>query len=351
MVVKLILYLPMPTSKIIANWKNKVFDAVYWLEGEEPFYIDQVVNYAEHQLLSEADQSFNLTVFYGKDADWTQVINACKRYPVNAEKQVVILKEAQHMGQIEKLESYIEKPLASTILVIAYKDKNVDGRKTFGKLLKTKSVFIATKKMYDNKLPEWVSGFVSEKGFQISTKAVQMIVDHIGNDISRIQNEIDKLVVNLGDRKKITEDDIEKYIGISKEYNAFEFQDALAQRNFLKAIRMIQYFESNNKAAPIQLILPTLYSFFSKLYAIYGLGTRDEKTIMSEVGANFFSVKNLIIATRHYPVGKVQHILLLLQEYNLRVLGINDADNTDGDLLKELVVKIMDPALMDIAVK
>jgi len=341
----------MPTSKIIANWKNKVFDAVYWLEGEEPYYIDQVVNYAEHHLLSEADQSFNLTVFYGKDADWAQIINACKRYPVNAEKQVVILKEAQHMGQIEKLESYVEKPLSSTILVIAYKDKNVDGRKSFGKLLKTKSIFIATKKMYDNKLPEWVGGFVSEKGFQISTKAIQIIVDHIGNDISRIQNEIDKLVVNLGERKKITEDDIEKYIGISKEYNAFEFQDAIAQRNFSKAIRMIQYFESNNKAAPIQLILPTLYSFFSKLYAIYGLGSRDEKTIMSEVGANFFSVKNLLIAARNYPAGKVQHILILIQEYNLRVLGINDADNTDADLLKELVVKIMDPALMDIAVK
>jgi DNA polymerase-3 subunit delta len=143
----------------------------------------------------------------------------------------------------------------------------------------------------------------------------------------------------------------EKYIGISKEYNAFEFQDAIAQRNFSKAIRMIQYFESNNKAAPIQLILPTLYSFFSKLYAIYGLGSRDEKTIMSEVGANFFSVKNLLIAARNYPAGKVQHILILIQEYNLRVLGINDADNTDADLLKELVVKIMDPALMDIAVK
>lgn len=341
----------MPTSKIIANWKNKVFDAVYWLEGEEPFYIDQVVNFAEHQLLTESEQSFNLTVFYGKDADWAQVINACKRYPVNAEKQVVILKEAQHMGQIEKLESYIEKPLLSTILVIAYKDKNVDGRKNFGKLLKSKSVFIATKKMYDSRLPEWVAGLVTEKGFQISTKAVQIIVDHIGNDISRIQNEIDKLVVNLGDRKKITEDDIEKYIGISKEYNAFEFQDAIAQKNFSKAIRMIQYFESNNKAAPIQLILPTLYSFFSKLYAVHGLGTREEKTIMSEVGATFFAVKNLIIAARNYPVGKVQQILILIQDYNLRVLGINDADNSDADLLKELVVKIMDPALMGIAVK
>lgn len=341
----------MPISKIISNWKNKVYDAVYWLEGEEPYYIDQVVNYAEHQLLTEADQSFNLTVFYGKDADWVEIINACKRYPINAEKQVVILKEAQHMGQIEKLESYIEKPLSSTILVIAYKDKNVDGRKTFGKMLKTKSIFISTKKMYDNKLPEWVTGFVSEKGYQISPKAVQMIVDHIGNDMIRIQNEIEKLVGNLGARKKITEDDIEKYIGISKEYNAFEFQDAIAQRNFSKAIRMIQYFESNHKAAPIQLILPTLYSFFSKLYAVCGLGTRDEKTIMSEVGANFFSVKNLIIASQHYPVGKVQHILILIQEYNLRVLGINDADNSDADLLKELVIKIMDQAPINIAVK
>jgi len=205
--------------------------------------------------------------------------------------------------------------------------------------------------MYDNKLPEWVTGFVSEKGYQITPKAVQIIVDHIGNDISRIQNEIEKLVVNLGDRKKITDDDIEKYIGISKEYNAFEFQDAIAQRNFSKSVRMIQYFESNNKAAPIQLILPTLYAFFSKLYAIYGLGTRDEKTIMSEVGVSFYAVKNYIAAARNYPVGKVQHILILIQEYNLRVIGINDAANSDADLLKELVVKIMDPAMMDIAVK
>jgi len=224
----------MPTSKIIANWKNKVFDAVYWLEGEEPYYIDQVVNYAEHHLLSEADQSFNLTVFYGKDADWAQVINACKRYPVNAEKQVVILKEAQHMGQIEKLESYIEKPLSSTILVIAYKDKNVDGRKNFGKLLKTKSIFIATKKMYDNKLPEWVGAFVSEKGFQISTKAIQIIVDHIGNDISRIQNEIDKLVVNLGDRKKSRKMILKNTLALVRNTMHLNFKTPLRSEIFQK---------------------------------------------------------------------------------------------------------------------
>ena len=336
------LSLGMPTSKIIANWKKNVFDAVYWLEGEEAFYIDQVVDYAEKKLLSEADQAFNLSIFYGKDADWTQVINACKRYPVQAEKQVVIIKEAQHMGQLDKLLSYIEHPLSSNILVVAHKEKNVDGRSALAKALKTKAVVVTTKKMYDNKLPEWVNGWVADQGFQISPKAVQIIVDHIGNDLSRIQNELEKLTVNLGARKKITEDDIEKYIGISKEYNAFEFQEAVAQKNFSKAIRMIQYFESNSKAAPIQLILPTLYSFFSKVYAIYGLGTQDEKRIASEVGISPFAVRNYVAATRHYNYSKVEHILLLIHEYNLRVIGINDADNSDADLLKELVVKIMD---------
>lgn len=332
----------MPTSKIIANWKNNVFDAVYWLEGEEPFYIDQVVDYAEKNILPEAERAFNLSIFYGKDADWAQVINACKRYPVFAEKQVVILKEAQHMNQIDKLLSYIDKPLSSTIFIVAHKDKNVDGRSALAKALKSKAVVVSTKKMYDNKLPEWVMSWVTERGYQISPKAVQIIVDHIGNDLSRIQNELEKLIVNLGDRKKMTEDDIEKFIGISKEYNAFEFQDAIAQKNFAKAIKMIQFFESNHKAAPIQLILPTLYAFFSKLYSIYGLGSSDERRIASEVGIPPFLVKNYTAAARNYSYGKVEQILLSIQEYNLKVIGINDADNTDADLLKELVVKIMD---------
>ena len=333
--------LKMPISKILSNWKNNVFDAVYWLEGEESFYIDQLVQYAEHKLLPESEQAFNLTVFYGKDADWAEVVNACKRYPVFAEKQVVIIKEAQHMNSLEKLVSYIENPLSSTILVVAHKDKNVDGRSALAKLLKTKAVVVSTKKMYDNKLPEWVNQWVADNGYQINPKAVQIIVDHIGNDLSRIKNELEKLMVNLGDRKKITEDDIEKYIGISKEFNAFEFQDAIAHKKFSRAIQMIQYFESNQKAAPIQLILPTLYGFFSKLYAVYGLGTNDEKRIMAEVGLNFFSIKTTMAATRHYNYAKVEQILLFIHEYNLRVLGINDASNTDADLLKELVVKIM----------
>lgn len=331
----------MPISKILSNWKNNVFDPVYWIEGEESFYIDQVVQFAEHKLLPEADQAFNLTVFYGKDADWVDVVNACKRYPVFAEKQVVLIKEAQHMNSIDKLLAYIENPSSSTILVVAHKDKNIDGRSALAKLLKTKAVLVSTKKMYDNKLPDWVNQWVADSGYQINQKAVQIIVDHIGNDLSRIKNELEKLMVNLGDRRKITEDDIEKYIGISKEFNAFEFSDAIAYKKFSRAIQMIQYFESNQKAAPIQLILPTLYGFFSKLYAVYGLGTKDEKRIMAEIGLNYYSIKSTMAATRHYNYAKVEQILLWIHEYNLRVIGINDASNTDADLLKELVVKIM----------
>lgn len=335
----------MPIAKIITNWKKKIYEPVYWMEGEESYYIDQVVDFAEKNILSIDEQAFNLAIFYGKDAGWAEIMNACKRYPIGAEKQVVIIKEAQQMHDIEKLLPYIENPMLSTILVVAHKDKNIDGRSAMAKLLKSKAVVVSTKKMYDNKLPEWVMGMVANKGFQIQPKAVQIIVDHIGNDLSRIHNEIDKLIINLGDKKSITVDEIEKYIGISKEYNAFEFQDAVAQKNFSKAIRMIQYFESNSKAVPIQLILPTLYAFFSKLYAVHALGTSDERRIASEVGIAPFIVKNYIASAKLYSYGKVEQILLLIQEYNLRVLGINDASNEDAELLKELVFKIMDTAV------
>ena len=331
----------MSAEKIIADWKKGNFKPIYWLEGDEPFFIDQVVHYAEHKILPEAEASFNLSIFYGKDADWSSVVNACMRYPMFAEKQVVILKEAQQMRDIEKLESYIDNPLSSTIFVVSFKEKKVDGRSKLAKTLKSKGEMLSTKKMYDSQLPEWVNQMVASHKLTIAPKALHLLVDHIGNDLSRLQNEVEKLAVNLAGRKNITEDDIEKYIGISKEFNAFEFQDTIAHKKFSRAIQMIQYFESNQKAAPIQLILPTLYGFFSKLYAVYGLGTNDEKRIMAEVGLNFFSIKTTMAATRHYNYAKVEQILLLIHEYNLKVLGINDASNTDADLLKELVVKIM----------
>lgn len=331
----------MSAEKIIADWKKGNFRPIYWLEGEEPYYIDKVVEYAEHHILSESEASFNLTVFYGRDADWAAVINACRRYPMFAERQVVLLKEAQQMKDIDKLESYIDNPLHSTVFVVSYKDKKVDARTKFAKLLKQKGEVVTTKKLYDNQLPQWAAEMVEARGLSINQKALALLVDHIGNDLNRIQNEIEKLAVNLGDRKNITEDDIEKYIGVSKEFNVFELQDALAKKNLPKAIRIIRYFESNPKAAPIQLILPSLYGFFSKVYMIFGAGTNDEKSIAAAVGVNPFFVKDYLAAAKNYGEKGVEKTLLLLHQYNLRSIGVHDAGTEDAGLMKEMVVKMM----------
>ncbi len=330
----------MSAEKIIGDWKKKTFKPVYWLEGEEPYFIDTITDYAEHHILNEAEAGFNLTVFYGRDADWATVVNACMRYPMIAERQVVLLKEAQHMKDIEKLENYIAKPLASTVFVVSYKDKKVDGRTAFAKVLKNKTELFSTKKLYDNQLPEWVSQMVGQHGLTINQKSQALLVDHIGNDLSRLRNEVEKLSVNLKGRKNITEEDIEAFIGVSKEFNVFELQDAIAQKNLAKAIRIIQYFGSNPKAGPIQLILPTLYGYFSKVYAAFGLESRSEQALFG-IFKNPFAVKSAMQAINNYGYTGVEKIILLLHQYNLRGIGVNDTGTDDAELMKELVVKIM----------
>ncbi|MHA4807584.1 DNA polymerase III subunit delta [Flavitalea flava] len=331
----------MSVEKILGDWKKLKFKPVYWLEGEEDYYIDKIMQYAEHEILSEAEAGFNLTVFYGKDADWAAVINACRRYPMFAERQVVLLKEAQQMRDIDKLEAYIEKPLTSTVFVVSYKEKKVDGRSKLAKLLKDKAELFSTKKMYDNQLPEWTNDLVKAKGYAIAPKALALLVDHIGNDLNRINNEIDKLLVNLAGRNSITEDDIERYVGVSKEYNVFELQDAFAKKDRAKAIRIIQYFEGNPKAGPIQLILPSLYNFFSKVYMIFGQPGRDEKSVAAAIGVNPYFAKDYLTAVRNYDYQGVENGLLLLHAYNLRSIGVGSVGTEDASLLKELVVKIM----------
>jgi DNA polymerase-3 subunit delta len=331
----------MSVEKILNDWKRLKFKPVYWLEGEEEFYIDQLVNYAERHILTEAETGFNLTVFYGKDADWAAVINACRRYPMFAERQVVLLKEAQQMRDIDRLEAYIDKPLSSTIFVVAYKEKKVDGRSKLAKMLKEKAEIFSTKKMYDNQLAEWTSGLVRSKGYGITQKALLLLVDHIGNDLSRINNEIEKLLVNLAGRNNITDDDIERYVGVSKEYNVYELQDAFAKKDRVKAIRIIQYFESNPKAAPIQLILPSIYNFFSKTYMIFGQTGGDEKSTAAALGVPPYFVKDYIAAARNYNYEGIEEGLLLLHAYNLKSIGIGSVGAGDASLLKELVVKMM----------
>lgn len=331
----------MSADKIIGDWKKKKFKPVYWLEGEEDYFIDQVIQYAEHEILTESEAGFNLMVFYGKDASWIDVVNACKRYPMFSERQVVILKEAQQMRDIDKLESYIEHPLSSTIFVVSYKEKKVDGRSKLAKTLKEKGEMLTTKKMYDNQLPDWTNDLIQSKGRSISQKALMLLVDHIGNDLSRINNEIDKVLVNLGERTSITEDDIEKYVGVSKEYNPFELQSAMAAKDLAKAMKIIQYFEANPKAAPIQLILPTLYNLFSKTYMIFGQQAKDDRTVATNIGVNPFFVKDYMATARNYGYSGVESALLLLHQYNLKSVGVNDSGTSDGSLLKEMVVKMM----------
>lgn len=331
----------MTQEKIISELKKKAFKPVYWLEGEEDFFIDAVVKYAEHEILPESEAGFNLTVLYGKDADWAQVINACRRYPMFAEHQVVILKEAQEMRQIEKLEAYVDKPLPSTILVVAYKGKKVDGRTRLAKLLKEKGGLLSTKKLYDNELPEWTQNLIRTKGFTINSKALVLLIDHIGNDLSRLNNEIDKLALNLGERRSITEDDIEKYIGVSKEFNVFELQQAVATRDLYKAIRIIQYFESNPKAAPIQLILPSVYNFFSKLLIVYAAPLKDEASIAAALGVNKFFVRDYLQSAQRYNQAAAERIILLCHHYNLRSIGVHDGGTEPMQLMKEFVVKAM----------
>jgi len=331
----------MSAEKIIAGWKKKSFKPVYWLEGEESYYIDMVSDYAEKNLLPESEASFNLTVFYGKDSDWASVINACQRYPMFAEKQVVILKEAQQMKDIEKLESYISSPLDSTILVVCYKGKNLDKRTKLHKLISSKAELLNSAKIKEGKITEWIMELVNSKGYQISLKAASLLEEHIGNDLSRISNEIDKLSVNLKEKNNIDEDDIELYIGISKEYNVFELQAAIARKDLARAITILNYFEANPKAVPIQLALPALYSNISKVYGVYGMTDKSDTALKPMFYFNPVALQQAKDMMRNYGYDGIERLLLLLHHYNLRSVGIGDSGSSSASLMKEMVAKMM----------
>jgi DNA polymerase-3 subunit delta len=331
----------MTAASIISNWEKKEFKPLYWLEGDEDYFIDQVMEYAEKKILTENEAGFNQTIFYGKDANWADVINACRRYPMFAERQVVLLKEAQLMKDVEKLEAYVENPLASTVLVVSYKGKTLDGRQKFSKLIKKKGEVFLSKKLYDNQLPGWINDYLKENGFSINPKALALLVDHIGNDLSRVVNEIEKLSLNLGTSKIITEDDIEKFIGISKEYNIFELQNAFSKKDQAKALQIIQYFEANPKAVPIQLILPSLYSHFSKMLAVFQMPDKSERAIKPVFNYNPSVTEHVMHVLKNYSFAEIEQVILLLHDANLKSLGIGTSGIGTGALLKELSYKIM----------
>ncbi len=316
---------------------------VYLLQGEEDFFIDQACQFFEHELLPEAERDFNLSIFYGKDADWSEVINACRRYPMFAERQVVILKEAQSMRMTDfnKLDRYLEDIMDSTIFVITYKKGKVDGRSKVSKLISRKGGVMLGKKVYDNKMPAWIRSYVRANGYDITEKACLLLTSHIGTDLSVQANELGKIFINFPKGKKIDESAVEKYVGISREYNIFEFQNALGAKDIPRLMNILHYFEANPKAAPLQLLFSVLYGFFSKTELLLRLPRQPDSHLASVLGVNPFFIKDYRKAAGAYQLYGVERTLLLLNEYNLRMLGIHDAGTPPMGLLKEMVGKIL----------
>jgi DNA polymerase III subunit delta len=330
-------------EQILARLKKKEYDPVYFLTGEEPYYIDLVSDYIEENVLTEADKSFNLTILYGKETDANAVMNAAKRFPMMASQQVVIVKEAQEIAKFDDLIHYIEKPLNSTLLVLNYKYSKPDKRKKVFKSLINNSIFLESKRLYDNQVQAWITGYLSARNLSIEPKASALLTEFLGNDLSKISNEIDKLIISLGEgQKMITSSLIERNIGISKDFNIFELQRALGKRDVVAANRIINYFAENPKNHSAVGTISMLYGFFSKVLIYYWIKDKSQQNLFEQLGVKHqYFLKDYIEAARNYDANKAVKIIELLREYDLKSKGYKGTDIPDGDLLKELIFKIL----------
>ncbi len=332
----------MTFDQILKDLKEKKYSPIYFLMGDEPYYIDVITDYIADNVLTEEEKAFNQTVVYGKDTDITDVIHAARRYPMMAQHQVVIVKEAQSFRDIEKLAVYAENPLNSTILVVNYKYKTIDKRKKLSKALKNNGVLFESKKLYDNQVGSWLTDYLKNKGLSIDVTANRILVEYLGNDLSKIAHEIDKLQIAVGAGKKmITAEDIEKNIGISKEYNNFELNKAVLQRNAVKANKIIRTFAKNPRANPIQVTIATLFGYFQKLMAYHYLPDKSKHAVASALKINPYFVTDYTTGARNYPARKVVQVISLLREYDMKSKGYNSNVSDSGELLKELIFKIM----------
>ncbi|GAB2983060.1 DNA polymerase III subunit delta [Mucilaginibacter puniceus] len=339
----------MTAAEIIKDLKNRKYKPVYLLHGDEPYFIDQVSDYVEHHLLPEAEKGFNQTVLYGKDTDIMTVLGASKRYPMMADYQVVLVKEAQEMKwgtegddkkTINPLQAYLENPLPSTILVFCYKHGKFDKRKKTYKAIEKSGLVFESGSLYDSKIPAWVEAYLAEKGHKINQQASLMLAEYLGNDLSKIANELDKLMLNVAAGQEITLRHIHDNIGISKEYNVFELQTALGKKDAFKVNQIINYFEANPKANPIVLVLGNLNNFFSKVLVYHYVKDKSPQNLAREIGVSPYFVKDYEQAARSYPLGKTMQIISYLREYDVKSKGVES--NTDhGGLMKELMFKIL----------
>lgn len=330
-------------QQVLKRLQQKDYYPVYILHGAESYYIDAITQYIEEHVLDASTKAFNQTILYGKEIDYKTILDNARRYPVLSDKQVVIVKEAQEMKTLDKLESYLQNPLDSTILVLAHKHKKLDKRKKFAKAASAsaKVCIVESTRLYDNQVPQWISNYSKDKGAHIKPAAAQLLAEYLGTDLSKIANELDKLLLNLPKDGTIDKVLIQKNIGISKDFNVFELQTALGKRDGLRSFLIVKYFIANPKNHPLPAITATLYNFFSKVYVCQAMLRASDGEIAQSIGANKFFVRDYRAAAKQYTRPQLERVFHLLKEYDLRSKGVNNSGIAAGELLRELIARIL----------
>lgn len=328
-------------NEILAQLQKNVYQPIYFLMGEETYFIDEICNYITAHALDDSEREFNQTTLYGKDTDVGTIIAQAKRFPLMGSRNLVIVKEAQHIRKIDDLEPYLEQPQAATILVICYKYKTLDKRKTFTKELAKKAVLFESKKLYENQVPSWIQNYLKQNNYSIHPKAAHLLAEYLGADLSKINKELDKLMLIVEKGSEINLEIIEQNIGISKDFNNFELNNAMARKDVLRANLISNYFAANPKDNPFVVTISVLFGFFHKTLIYHTLKDKSKNTVASALKTNPFFVKDYELAARNYSKSKLLQIISLLREYDLKSKGVDNSSITDGELIKELVYKIL----------
>ena len=332
----------MTYEQILADIKKRVFYPIYLLMGEEPFFIDTISNELENSILDEADRSFNQIVIYGSDVTAKDIMMQARAFPMMGDRLVVIVKEAQNVKDIENLADYIDKLPATTILILNYKYKKLDKRRALAKYIDKKGVLFESKKLYDNNIPEWITKYLASKKYNITPKATQMIADFLGNDLHKVRNELEKLMVAIPASKRIDDVDVEYNIGLSKDFNVYELQKAIGSKDFLKANRIINYFGDNPKDNPIIMTITVLYGYYTKLLKLHFSKDKSRSTLATMLGVNPFFVNDYLEAAGNYSWVDCMHCIEVLREFDLKSKGYNScSDVTHKDLYREMLFKLM----------
>lgn len=330
---------------ILKNIKNKELLPVYFFQGDEAFYIDLAVKHFEQDVLEEDEKAFNQTIAYGRDTNYLEVLSLARQYPMMGDKQLIIVKEAQDMKlndeESKALETYLENPVPSTILVFAHKHKKLDARKKAAKILAKSGMLFTSEKMKDYQLPTWIQGEMSVMGIKSAPNISHLLAEYLGNDLSRIANELNKLKIVLKDGAVLDGKTIEEHIGISKDFNIFELQNALATKDMAKAFSIAYYMGKNKKANPIQMAFGALYNFFSNIIVYHTLSGQSPQSIASTMGVAPFAIKNYAEAARFYPLKHATRVISILREMDLKSKGLGVRQMEDEEIYKEMVYKII----------